>query len=242
MLGDKICDVYALGALAVLLLVPVQLLYLELQFVYDFGFFVGKANCAELLLLEFDLHLFLPPEGAGDGDEAVREENYHQEHPEGVGSGHGQGEQFLQIELAFDEKVDEEGNAEDCEDSIYDEIVDDGCFDPGLDGELAGCFVLLLYGEDDPGEEHDGVVDAFPGGAEVEDSLHGVVDVEGEQDHDAEAGQPGEVDHDLDGWNHLRQGVLVDQVGHIQQCPYHLRYQNRVKHLLNITPVIIPAL
>ena len=44
-LRDKVGDVYALRGLAILLLMPVQLLDLQLQLVDDFGFFVGKANC-----------------------------------------------------------------------------------------------------------------------------------------------------------------------------------------------------
>ena len=178
-LGDEVGDVYALRGLAVFLLMPVQLLDLELQLVDNFGFFIGKANSAELFLFEFDLHLLLPPQSPGDGDEAVREEDDHKEHPECVGGGHGEGEQFLEVELAFYEEVDEEGDTKDCENSIDDEIVDDGGFDPGLDGKLTCCFVLLLDGKDDPGEDHDGIVYTLPGWAQIEYALHRVVDVEG---------------------------------------------------------------
>ena len=41
----------------------------------------------------------------------MREEDDDEEHAEGVGGGDGKGEELLEVELVFEEEVDEEGDS-----------------------------------------------------------------------------------------------------------------------------------
>ena len=160
----------------------------------------------------------------------MRQKNDHQKHTKSVRGRHGQRQQFLQIKLIFDKQIYKEHYSEHGKDPINDEIVDYCSFDSSFGGELPRGLVLLRHWQNDPCENHDSVVDTFPDPAHVVGALHGVVDVEGEENDDAEGGEPGEVDHDFYGGGHLGQRVLVDQVGDVEQSGYHLHDDYRNEH------------
>lgn len=197
-LRDEVADVDAFGRLAMLLLVPEELLDLQLQLLDDLLLLAGQPDCAELLLLQLDLVLLLPPQLPRDGHQSVREEDDHQEHAERIGGGHEDGSELLEVELVLEEEVDEEGDAQDGEYAVDDEVIDDCGLELVPGGELSSGLELLGDGEEQPGEHEDGVVDDLPDHAHGVVALERVVDIVGQEDYDDEAEQPGEVDQDLD--------------------------------------------
>lgn len=190
-LRNEVGDVYTLRRLPVFLLVPEELLHLQLQLLDDFFLLAGQSNSTELLLLQLNLVLLLPPQLSGDGHESMREEDDDQKHPKGIGGSHQNRGEFLQVELILEKQVNKEGNAEDGKYPVNDKVIDDCSFELISRRELSGRLKLLSNRKEEPRQDEDGVIDDLPDYGHGVVTLQGMVDIVGQEHDDDEAEEPG---------------------------------------------------